>query len=247
MQISGAISGAIPLPPPSGTAGGPASSEKSAEREQRQRPQREVGEQTSRQAPRTVNELTPEEQRVIQELRNRDREVRAHELAHQSVGGRYAGAASFSFQRGPDGRAYAIGGEVPMDVGREGSPEDTLRKMQIVQRAALAPAEPSPQDRAIAAQAAATAAEARAELAELRAVEQAARSQTADRADGSAATDRVASTAGSREGEYLASGSQAEAASPPPPSNPVVAVFAAVEAMGGGEFLGQGGRLDLFA
>lgn len=90
----------------------------------------------------------------LQELKARDREVRAHEQAHQAVGGQYAGAASYTFQRGPDGNQYAIGGEVSIDLSPvEGDPQATIEKMRTVRAAAMAPAQPSGQDRAVAAQA----------------------------------------------------------------------------------------------
>ena len=113
---------------------------------------------------------TPAQEQLIQqqlaELRGRDREVRAHEQAHSSVGGSYAGGPTYSFKRGPDGRAYAVGGEVSIDVSAiANDPAATLRKMEQVQRAALAPAEPSGQDRQVAAQAQVLAAQARIELA----------------------------------------------------------------------------------
>ncbi len=117
-----------------------------------------------------------QEQEEIRKLAARDREVRAHEQAHASVGGQYAGAPSFSYTRGPDGVLYAVGGEVPIDVSKvPGDPVATLRKLQIVQRAALAPRDPSPADRSIAGQAARGQVEARAELAAQRADEAAAR------------------------------------------------------------------------
>ena len=57
-----------------------------------------------------------EEQSIIRELAARDREVRAHEQAHAAVGGQYAGSPSFTFERGPDGVNYAVGGEVPISL-----------------------------------------------------------------------------------------------------------------------------------
>jgi len=102
---------------------------------------------------------------LIQKLASRDRVVRAHEQAHAAVGGQYAGGPHYQYQRGPDGVAYAVGGEVPIDVGRESSPEATIEKMQTVRRAALAPADPSPQDRQVAAEASQIEAQAREELA----------------------------------------------------------------------------------
>ncbi|MEM9285354.1 MAG: putative metalloprotease CJM1_0395 family protein [Pseudomonadota bacterium] len=106
---------------------------------------------SSRQSPQTPGQLTEEEQRQVEELKARDREVRAHEQAHKTVGGRYAGAISYDYQRGPDGRDYAVGGSVPIDVSPENDPEDTIAKMRVVIKAALAPAEPSAADRAVAA------------------------------------------------------------------------------------------------
>jgi hypothetical protein len=97
--------------------------------------------------------LTAEDQKQIQSLKKRDTEVRTHENAHKSVGGPYAGSPTYSFQAGPDGQRYAIGGEVSIDAGPEKEPAATIRKMETVKRAALAPAEPSPQDYKVAAQA----------------------------------------------------------------------------------------------
>ncbi|HEY3284999.1 MAG TPA: putative metalloprotease CJM1_0395 family protein [Armatimonadota bacterium] len=89
--------------------------------------------------------------------------VIAHEHAHQAVGGRYAGAASYSYTRGPDGRAYVTGGEVPIDLSPERDPSETAAKMRQVRSAALAPADPSPQDLEVASMAAAIEAQAAAE------------------------------------------------------------------------------------
>lgn len=100
----------------------------------------------------------------IRELVARDREVRAHERAHAAAGGQYAGSPVYSFQRGPDGVSYAVGGEVSIDTSKEATPEATLNKAEVIRRAALAPAEPSPQDRRVAADAAQMATEARVEI-----------------------------------------------------------------------------------
>jgi hypothetical protein len=134
-------------------------------------------------------EPSPQQQRLeqleIAKLSKRDQEVRAHEQAHASVGGRYAGAPSYSFTHGPDGKRYAVGGEVSIDSGPvPNDPEATLRKMEIVLRAALAPAEPSAQDLRIAAEAQVQITEALAELNELRREEaQAVREEQAQRAE----------------------------------------------------------------
>ena len=104
--------------------------------------------------PANTTGLSDAEQARLRSLEARDREVKAHEAAHQAVGGRYAGAASFTFVRGPDGRLYAVGGEVPIDVGAvPGNPDATIIKLRQVRRAALAPIEPSAQDRNVAVRA----------------------------------------------------------------------------------------------
>ncbi len=99
------------------------------------------------------SQLSEEEQQQVQELKSRDQQVRTHEAAHAAAAGPHAnGGPSFTYQLGPDGRSYAIGGEVQIDVSPvEGDPEATIRKMQAVRAAALAPADPSSQDRAVAA------------------------------------------------------------------------------------------------
>ncbi len=95
-----------------------------------------------------------EERRIIAELQRIDAKVRTHEMAHVVVGGPYAGAPSYSYVKGPDGRLYAVAGEVPIDLSPEADPLETVRKMERVIAAALAPADPSPQDYQVAAQAA---------------------------------------------------------------------------------------------
>lgn len=96
-------------------------------------------------------EYSQSELEVIQQLKSRDREVRAHEAAHAAVGGQYAGSPTYTYQRGPDGQRYAIGGEVSISISPVANdPEATVQKMEVVRRAALAPAQPSNQDRQVA-------------------------------------------------------------------------------------------------
>lgn len=106
-----------------------------------------------------------QEQQEIRQLSARDREVRSHEQAHAAVGGKHAGSPVYEFVRGPDGVNYAVGGEVRIDTSPiPGNPEATIAKAQQIRRAANAPAEPSGQDRRVAAEATLMEAEARAEL-----------------------------------------------------------------------------------
>ncbi|GAB6040420.1 hypothetical protein JCM17961_10940 [Endothiovibrio diazotrophicus] len=114
---------------------------------------------------RQETELTEEERKQVEELKARDQEVRTHESAHKSAGGQYVrGSASFTYQTGPDGKRYAIGGEVKIDTGKEDDPQKTLEKAEAIRRAAMAPAEPSNKDRQVAADAARMATEARMEI-----------------------------------------------------------------------------------
>ncbi|MEO5356456.1 MAG: hypothetical protein H7844_04065 [Nitrospirae bacterium YQR-1] len=91
--------------------------------------------------------------REVQKLKQRDQEVRAHELAHQSVGGRYAGSPRYEYQNGPDGKRYISGGEVSIDTSEEKDPEATVSKMRQVRASAMAPANPSSQDMKVAQEA----------------------------------------------------------------------------------------------
>lgn len=111
---------------------------------------------------------------MVRELQRRDAEVRRHERAHAAAGGAVAGAPVYEYQRGPDGRFYAVNGEVRIDVSPAGSPEATIAKMEQVIRAALAPAQPSAQDRAVATQAKQVIIDAERELKEIEAEEQSA-------------------------------------------------------------------------
>lgn len=126
-----------------------------------------------------------QEQQEIRELAARDREVRSHEQAHAAVGGKYAGSPVYEFVRGPDGVSYAVGGEVSIDTSPiPGDPEATIAKAQQIRRAANAPAEPSPQDRRVAAEASLMEADARAELRQERVIEsERAREEKAERAE----------------------------------------------------------------
>lgn len=109
---------------------------------------------SSQTATANGQELDDADIKQLKELQKRDTEVRAHEAAHLAAAGQHAaGGASFTFQTGPDGRRYAVGGEVPIDMSKESTPEATIQKMQTVKRAALAPANPSSADRQIAARA----------------------------------------------------------------------------------------------
>jgi hypothetical protein len=118
--------------------------------------------------PEGKSELTEEEQAQVEKLRERDADVRRHEQAHKTAAGSYAtGGPTYQYETGPDGKRYAVDGEVKIDTSEiKGDPAATLRKMRQVRQAASAPAEPSAKDRQVAAAAAAAERRAQAELAQ---------------------------------------------------------------------------------
>ena len=123
-------------------------------------------EQEQRNSQRTAQpSLTEEDKQEVEDLKARDQEVRTHEQAHAATGGQYAGAPQYEYTTGPDNKRYVTGGEVSIDISEEQSAEQTLRKMQQVRAAALAPAQPSSQDLKVAAEAAQKAFDARNDIA----------------------------------------------------------------------------------
>ena len=123
----------------------------------------DTGDDESESDGKPGGDLSEEEQKAVQELKARDQEVRAHEAAHAAAGGQYAGAPTYTYTQGPDGRRYATGGEVSIDLSPGRTPEETARKADQIRAAALAPADPAGQDRAVAAAAAKMKIEAQAE------------------------------------------------------------------------------------
>ncbi|MBN2444117.1 MAG: hypothetical protein JXJ04_22330 [Spirochaetales bacterium] len=118
------------------------------------------------------NKDTPEpeiniaEKRLEDQLRRIDAEVRAHEHSHiAAAGGIATSGAKYVFVTGPDGKLYAVGGEVSIDTSPvPGDPEKTIQKARKIRRAALSPANPSAQDMRVAAAATQMERQAQAEL-----------------------------------------------------------------------------------
>lgn len=166
--------GATPPPPPPGDVSGtestgetsttdPESAEAEGEHDRQVRGDKPTEADAANEAG---SDLTEEEQEQVSELKSRDREVRSHEQAHLAAAGAYAtGGPSYEYQQGPDGRRYAVGGEVGIDTSPvSGDPEATIQKAQQIRAAALAPASPSGQDQQVAAAATQMESQARAEL-----------------------------------------------------------------------------------
>ena len=113
---------------------------------------------------KNIGELSLEEQRIVTELQAADTNVRAHEAAHMAAGGGLTSPASYTYERGPDNKMYAVAGEVGISTSEGNTPQESLNKAQTIRRAALAPADPSPQDLKVAAQAASMEMSARAQI-----------------------------------------------------------------------------------
>lgn len=112
-------------------------------------------------SPKSDKSLSVEEKEEIQQLKKRDQEVRTHEQAHVSAG---AKNAQYEYETGPDGKRYATGGHAEIETSKGDSPESTISKAQQIKKAALAPSNPSSQDRKVAAEAEAMIAQAQKEL-----------------------------------------------------------------------------------
>lgn len=151
---------------------------------------------------------TPEQERALQQLRARDVEVRAHEAAHAAAAGSLGGRPSLEYVVGPDGRRYAVAGEVSVDTSPGRTPEETIAKARTIRAAATAPASPSAQDMAVAAAAARMESDARNAIRERHAIESRARAERAegaDRNDGVRPVDweRIGKAAGAEAGESV--------------------------------------------
>ncbi|MDR2724896.1 MAG: hypothetical protein LBC90_02275 [Candidatus Adiutrix sp.] len=105
------------------------------------------------QAEGPLKKLSPEEEAQVRQLAQRDQEVKAHEQAHVAASGGLAGSPQYTYQTGPDGRQYAVGGEVSIRRGGSSNTDQALRDAESVKRGATAPARPSSQDLAVAAKA----------------------------------------------------------------------------------------------
>ncbi len=134
-------------PPPSQAANGVVvpSDEVSISESARRRAARDTASLEDDPGPKKPEELSEKEKQEVAKLKTRDQEVRAHEQAHiAALGG---GAAQYTYEVGPDGRRYAVEGEVPVSIkSSTGDPRATIREARKVAQAAVAPAQPSGAD-----------------------------------------------------------------------------------------------------
>jgi hypothetical protein len=98
-------------------------------------------------------QLSAEELAEVAKLVARDHQVRGHEAAHLAAAGPMATTVEYTYEMGPDGKIYAVGGKVKLTVSPGQTPEETLAIARQVRAAAQAPADPSGQDVLVAAEA----------------------------------------------------------------------------------------------
>ncbi|MCV3410297.1 hypothetical protein L8T85_07185 [Campylobacter lari] len=173
MQINSSYSNAFYTQNPYQNKDKEQAEENISEKENPQQTKENKNDQEKDEKTQKVNgkDLSNEEVKQVRELEKIDREVRAHEAAHQAAGGALAGTASFGYTRGPDNKMYAVEGEVPIRMQKGNTPEETIANAMQVIAAAMAPADPSPQDYKVAANAMQMQNDARAEQAKIKAEE----------------------------------------------------------------------------
>ena len=145
----------------------------------------------------TNTELSAAELKQVEELQRIDRKVQAHEMAHLAAGaGLVRGGPTYGYETGPDGRRYAVSGEVSIDGSPADTPERTVTKATRIKTAALAPADPSGQDRRVAAAASQMAIEARIAMALQQRTAATGNDRDQEASGGQAAYDRHGQTSG---------------------------------------------------
>jgi len=147
---------------------------------------------TSGTESKSGEKLTPAQEQQVRELKARDAQVKAHEEAHIAASaGISASAPTYTYQTGPDGVQYAIGGEVNISFSQGSDPETNLANAEAMKAAALAPADPSSQDLSVANNADKMIQEAKQEIA-------AERDDSTGTGDKSGVTDTIVTTGDSK-------------------------------------------------
>jgi len=91
-------------------------------------------------------------QRVLDKFKSSDSKIRAHEQAH-AANGQTTSPISYKYQTGPDGKLYAVGGEVRLDTSIPKDPKEAAFKLTQIQKSASAPSGLSGADASISIQA----------------------------------------------------------------------------------------------
>lgn len=93
------------------------------------------------------------DKRELLELKRRDREVRRRIAEQRRAAGKYGASIRFAYEVGPDGKQYAVDGDVQLDTTAQANRKATVEKMVTVRKAALAADRPTPDDQRVAAEA----------------------------------------------------------------------------------------------
>ena len=89
--------------------------------------------------------------KVLEKFKQTDTNIRSHEQIHASIGHTTAPIA-YTYQKGPDGKMYAVGGSVRLDTSIPNDPKAAAFKLDMLQKAASGPTDSSAADNTIAAQ-----------------------------------------------------------------------------------------------
>ena len=179
-----------------------------------QDPQSTAEETTDETMVDSNGELSATEEEQVRKLKESDTRVRAHEMAHKAAAGSLAaGGPYYDLQRGPDGQNYAVGGEVPIRLPETTDYKEAIKDAQQAERAALAPADPSPDDYAAAAAFRQRALEARAKLSNEE------RQPTSENADAAPNEKKSETQSDAENAQSSPDTSQASLSGPPLPSS----------------------------
>ena len=104
---------------------------------------------------KSYSELSDQEKAEVRRLKALDAHVHQHEEAHKQAAGELTvGTPNYQYTTGPDGKRYAVAGDVKIETSKDSrGPAETITKAIKIRMAALAPSDPSSQDRNVAAQA----------------------------------------------------------------------------------------------
>lgn len=91
-------------------------------------------------------------QRVLEKFKNTDAKIRSHEQIHASIG-HTTTPISYTYQEGPDGKMYAVGGHVRLDTSIPDDPKAAQFKLDQIRKSASAPVDSSGADSMISSQA----------------------------------------------------------------------------------------------
>lgn len=91
-------------------------------------------------------------QRVLSKFKEKDAQIKAHEQSH-AANAPTVGGISYNYQQGPDGKMYAVGGSVRLDVSMPQDPKSAELKLEQLKKSALSVDDPSGADMTIASQA----------------------------------------------------------------------------------------------